>query len=371
MKNVKRYVADTMVEAMERVRADLGEDAVIVRSSVIKPKGLLKFFKKSKVEVVAGVEQPATFSLITDDTAQPVASQREEENEQLVEELESMKDLLLQIQREQNVTHYPLHLETIYHHLLHQEIEEQLATAICNDVFKLMKEKTTIEWTKEEIVHEVKEQFFQRLSQLSYSGMTYKKKYINIVGPTGVGKTTTIAKVAARTLLEKKKKVAFITTDTYRIGAIEQLKTYANLLQSPVHVVYNREDFEEAVQSFQEYEYVFIDTAGRNYKDRQFIEDLKRLIPFDDSMESYLVLSATSKQKDMEAIIQQFHSIPIEQFIFTKVDETETIGPIINIVLKYNIGIAYCTDGQEVPEDILQVTAQTLAETIVKGAFDD
>ena len=104
---------------------------------------------------------------------------------------------------------------------------------------------------------------------LPFGGISFNKKYINVLGPTGVGKTTTIAKIAARALLEKKKKIGFITTDTYRIAAIEQLRTYANLLQAPVEVAYNSKDFEEAIEKMTDLDLIFIDTAGRNYKEAE------------------------------------------------------------------------------------------------------
>lgn len=368
-KNTKRYIADTMVEAMERVRADLGEDAVIVRSSVIKPKGFLKWFKKSKVEVVATKESSSP-SLIS--MQQPIVVEEDRSlTKEVVSELEDMKQLLKQMKQQETVTHYPPLLEEMSNHLLKEGISEAVVNECCSNIFEQMKSKPEVEWTEETIVAETKEYFFSRLSQFSYGGVTYKKRFINIVGPTGVGKTTTIAKIAARTLLEKKQKVAFITTDTYRIGAIEQLKTYANLLQSPVEVVYTKDDYKKAVKKLEAYDYIFIDTAGRNYREHQYVDELKEVLPFDETMETYLVLSATAKEEDIDAVIRQFHSIPVEQFIFTKIDETSTIGPLINMMLKYKKGIAYCTDGQEVPEDIVQVTAQTLTEAIVKGAYDE
>ena len=111
---------------------------------------------------------------------------------------------------------------------------------------------------------------------MPFGGISFKKKYINVLGPTGVGKTTTIAKIAARALLEKKKKIGFITTDTYRIAAIEQLRTYANLLQAPVEIAIQLCDFEEAIAKLADRDLIFIDTAGRNYKEAKFVDDLSR-----------------------------------------------------------------------------------------------
>lgn len=192
-----------------------------------------------------------------------------------------------------------------------------------------------------------------------------------MLGPTGVGKTTTIAKMAARAVLEKKKKVGFITTDTYRIAAIEQLKTYAALLQAPVEIVYNAKDYAEAIQKLDHMDLIFIDTAGRNYKETKYVEDLKSLIQFSEQIESYLVLSLTSKQKDLESIIEQFKNLQIEKFIFTKLDETNSIGTMFNLMIKYNKGLAYYTNGQEVPEDIEQPNSDNLLELFFKENSDE
>lgn len=208
------------------------------------------------------------------------------------------------------------------------------------------------------------------LKDLPFGGISFDKKYINVLGPTGVGKTTTIAKIAARALLEKKRKIGFITTDTYRIAAIEQLRTYANLLQAPVEVAYNSKDFALAIEKLADRDLIFIDTAGRNYKEAKFVEDLTRLIDFTLEMESYLVLSLTSKEEDMKTIIEQFKLFPIEKFIFTKMDETESIGAMFNLMRQYQIGTAYYTDGQEVPEDITEADYEVLVQLLLKDVAD-
>ena len=115
---------------------------------------------------------------------------------------------------------------------------------------------------------------------------------------------------------------------------------------------------------------IFIDTAGRNYKEVKFVEDLTRLIDFSLDMESFLVLSMTSKEEDMRTIVEQFNSFPIEKFIFTKMDETGSIGPMFNLMKEYAIGTAYYTDGQEVPEDITEADARNLYLLLLKDAHD-
>ena len=182
----------------------------------------------------------------------------------------------------------------------------------------------------------------------------------------GVGKTTTLAKLAAECVLQKKKKVAFITTDTYRIAAIEQLKTYAKILDVPMEVCYTIEDFKEAKKKLSMYDYVFIDTAGRNFLEEKYVSDLEKIIDFNEEMETYLVRAATAKSSDMLAVYEQFSVIPISKLIFTKLDETATRGTLFDVMIKTKKGIAYTTHGQDVPDDIEAATRERIVEQMLR-----
>ena len=170
---------------------------------------------------------------------------------------------------------------------------------------------------------------------LSFGSTLFNKKYITLIGPTGVGKTTTLAKIASKAVIEYKKKIAFITTDTYRIAAVDQLKTYAKILNVPIVVCYNMDDFQNAIRKFDGYDHVFIDTAGRNFRNKKYVRDLKQSMDFNEQMETHLVFSLTAKESDMEEIYNRFSSIPIDKFLFTKMDETADYGSLINLPLKF------------------------------------
>lgn len=362
--NMKRYTADTMVNAMKKVRADFGDDAIILSSNVVKSKGFFGLFQKKSVEVVAGYDKPVVKQ--KEYVEQPIIVETKDTSAiELKKELEEMKKMLKNIKPATNHSQYPDELQPLLDRLTVQELSPSLITTIGDQLFNKMKTDKK-DFTEKEIYEITKDMLMQEIAHLPFEGITFKKKYINVLGPTGVGKTTTIAKIAARSLLEEKKKVGFITTDTYRIAAIEQLRTYANLLQAPVEIVYNSTDFKEAIEKFSDLDLIFIDTAGRNYKEAKFVDDLTKLIDFTLDMESFLVLSMTSKEEDMRVIIEQFKSFPIEKFIFTKMDETSSIGPMFNLMKEYSIGTAYFTDGQEVPEDLTVANAEKLTSLLLK-----
>ncbi|TQR07738.1 flagellar biosynthesis protein FlhF [Psychrobacillus soli] len=362
---MKKYTANTMPEAMKLIRKELGEEAVILNSKVVYSKGFLGLFKKKSIEVLAGMD---TIENPVSTIEKPIFQHVQEDTSSVVikKELEDLKQMVKSIGRPQLNRTYPDELEALIHHLKDQELAEELITSISDELFVHMK-KNEDYISIEEQRKMAKDYLLSRLEALPFGGISYTKKYMNVLGPTGVGKTTTIAKMAARAVLEEKKKVGFITTDTYRIAAIEQLKTYAGLLQAPIEIVYNENDLQQAMHKFEALDVVFIDTAGRNYKEGKFVEDLQKLIDLKENTETFLVLSSTSKQKDMEVIIEQFKDFPIEKFIFTKVDETNSIGSIINLMVKYKKGLAYYTDGQEVPEDIVEASLDELLNLFLKG----
>jgi len=356
-----------MVMAMKKVRADFGDDALILSSNVVKSKGFLGLFQKKSVEVVAGYDQPVQRP--DERLSEHISTEAEstaEATDEIKKEMAELRQLLKNIHPPMDNSRYPDDMQHLLVHLKDQGVSESLITYIGDYIFRKMKEeKRDIPIDEQcELTTEI---LMSKIGHLPFGGISFNKKYINVLGPTGVGKTTTIAKIAARALLEKKKKVGFITTDTYRIAAIEQLRTYANLLQAPVEIVYNSTDFEEAIEKFKDLDLVFIDTAGRNYKETKYVNEINDIVDFRLDMESFLVLSLTSKEDDMQTIIEQFSSFPIEKFIFTKMDETNSIGPLFNLMQMYSVGTAYYTDGQEVPEDISEATSEKLIALLLEG----
>ena len=193
-----------------------------------------------------------------------------------------------------------------------------------------------------------------------------KRKIAALLGPTGVGKTTTLAKIAAQCVLEKGISTAFITADTYRISAVEQLKTYADILGLPIAIVYTPDELKEAIQKFRQKQLILIDTAGRSQHNRRQMAELKDFLAVNQNIEKYLVLSATTKNEDAKDIMDKFSVCKPDKVIFTKTDETKSLGVILNILRKKTMRLSYLTNGQSVPDDIVPAQAGKLAELFLR-----
>lgn len=376
---LKKYQAKTMPEVMQQVRKDLGPDAVILNSKTIESGGFMGLFKKKHIEVVAAVDRQSTPRQIKKQpkpvtTTQPsnapdqalktfIAKETKTEKEQqlVLEELRSLRKWMEDSTEQKSV--FPASYDRIYHELIEADVSKETA--------KQLVEETLNKHGDQEVVYEeIKSDVYQRIKNVFYetaSGvMSFQSKFVHLVGPTGVGKTTTIAKLAAKSLMEDKQSVALITTDTYRIAAIEQLKTYAKILDIPIEVCYTVEDYQKARLKFQDYDRVFVDTAGRNFKDDKYIRELGRIVDLSKDIETYLVLTLTAKPKDVLSIYQQFDNIPLKGFILTKADETDTLGVVLDLLKTAHIGVSFVTTGQDVPDDITRATPEYMASKIMR-----
>jgi flagellar biosynthesis protein FlhF len=199
---------------------------------------------------------------------------------------------------------------------------------------------------------------------LVHSGL---RKVVMLVGPTGVGKTTTIAKLAAHYALQLKRKVALITLDTYRVAAVEQLRVYANILGLPVDVAITGQDLSELLDKRKDADLILIDTAGRSPRDEMGLVELPPERAKDRPIEMHLVLAAVTQEVDLEAIIAKYSSLPVHRLIFTKVDETTHLGPIFNLVRRTGLPVSYVSTGQCVPDDLALATPGLLADLLLEG----
>jgi flagellar biosynthesis protein FlhF len=195
-------------------------------------------------------------------------------------------------------------------------------------------------------------------------------RIIALVGPTGVGKTTTTAKLAAMYALNRGNKVALITMDIFRVGAVEQLKTYSRIMGIPLEVASTPKELEKAVEKHSACDLIFIDTAGRSHKDKEKLDEMKNFLENKIPIEVYLCLSATTKDRELEEILSRFKIFQISKVVFTKIDESESFGNMVNLLMKANLQIAYFTTGQRVPEDIEVATSAKLADMILREAAE-
>jgi flagellar biosynthesis protein FlhF len=191
-------------------------------------------------------------------------------------------------------------------------------------------------------------------------------KIIALVGPTGVGKTTTTAKLAAMYAMNRGASVALVTTDNFRVGAFEQLKTYSKIMGLPLESAATPEELVKAIEVHSDKDLILIDTAGRSPKDQDRLDELKILFDSGINIETHLCVSATTKDKELSDIVARFSVLPITRLLFTKLDESESLGCIINTHIQSKLPLSYFTNGQMVPEDIVVATPRKLANLVMR-----
>lgn len=422
---IKKFQANTETEAIMLAKEDLGKDAIVMNIKTIKPKGMFKIFRKTKVEVTAAVDEAnsqgqkqesrvtSQFNAQIDEKLHPETKKESEEAKEakeLEEKLNSLAMLLeqqIENQKKENqksAGNKPVKetsdsseeagdkeqekkeahskqedeisekdslknksIDLIIEQLTGNEVSYTYANQIMDEITSSGNIRTL-----EDMLSLVYQKIILKIGEMrpiSFNEEDKKPKVIFFVGPTGVGKTTTIAKLSSKLLLEEKKKIVIFTSDTYRIAAVEQIKTYANILSIPVEVVYEKDDLDMLLSKYKDYDYLLMDTAGRSHKNKEQIDDLKNLFDaFSEySMTTYLVLSATTKYKDLKKITALYEDITDYNLIFTKLDETDAIGNILNIKLDTGRPLSYVSYGQNVPDDIEIMNPQIIAKQVLGG----
>ena len=259
-------------------------------------------------------------------------------------------------------------LQLIYKKLIDNEVDSRFADEIIGEIENSLKKESNLD----SILAAVYQKIILKLGKPKTIEIGDKAKVIFFIGPTGVGKTTTIAKIASSFKIEKEARVAFITADTYRIAAVEQLNTYASIIDCPVSVVYSVEDMNKSLSEYKDYDLILVDTAGRSHKATEQMDELKAFIEevaqradeFD--FECYLTLSLTTKYKDLKSIADKYYDVDWA-VIFTKLDETCSVGNILNIRMLTDRPLSYTTSGQNVPDDIEVINEQGIARQLLGG----
>jgi len=386
---IKKFQANTNAEAIMLAMEELGKDAIIMSVKNINPRGIYKLFKKPTVEVTAAVDDSITaeerkqkerekkqnsiFSSISDEEEKK--EYRSESTQQLEQKLENLQNIIEKQIQEKPVIEVDDKisddknlecLKLIYNQMIDNEVDEIYANQIISEIEQTLKKDSPINQILSAIYQKIVLKLGPSQSLELDDGST---RFVFFIGPTGVGKTTTIAKIASSLIMEKKKKVAFVTADTYRIAAVEQLRTYANILDVPMRVIYDAEEMKNVREELKEYDVVLVDTAGRSHKNREQRDDIERLILSvpEETREIYLVLSVTTKYKDLLKITETYSQISDYRLVFTKLDETASLGNILNIRMATGASLSYATFGQNVPDDISRTDAQLIAKQLLGG----
>lgn len=425
---VKKFQAQTETDAILKAKEELGSTAVVLNVKTLKQRGISRLFKKDMVEVTAALEENDFINGIKDkkptfDKTANVRTQKEaskpaksinlvadeeisvtNETAVIEQKLDSLHSLIrtqlkdnektgrFASEKKDTFSDYTLDedkkpeeetqkiiqerenanikfLQLIYKKMIDNEVDEKYADQIIGDIENSLKKESTID----SILAGVYQKIILKIGQVKTIHMGEKPNVVFFIGPTGVGKTTTIAKVASKFKLEKQAKVAFITSDTYRIAAVEQLNTYASIIDCPVSVVYSADELDECLEEYKGYDLILVDTAGRSHKSNEQMIELGSLIErveahsdeFD--YEIYLTLSVTTKYKDLIDITERYKDIKEWSVIFTKLDETCALGNILNIKLLTDASLSYTTSGQNVPNDIEVINKQGLAKQLLGG----
>lgn len=402
---VKIFAAATMQEAMAQVKRELGIDAVILHTKRFHKGGFLGYMGKEMVEVTAAVEdapkavveKPASKvapvipkEMLKQYVAATLLEDKEDEDNdfsqygenpqrtmqidllnrdakdekirQLQHELDSMKIMLEKMvsETEKSKTGRVSLTEALIEHDVDEKIVQAIISNILDEDVLINKDlPETVAYVANYLAHATRPARGIELCE-------GKAKVVALIGATGVGKTTTIAKIAANFVLEKGCSVALITADTYRISAVEQLKTYSDIIGLPIEIVYSPLELKNAIHKYSDKDLILIDTAGRSQHNEFQMRELKELLTIESDIEKHLVLSTTTKYKDAVDIIRKFSLCMPDRLLFTKVDETSSLGAIINLIHQYPIALSYLTDGQSVPDDIVVADSRKLAELILR-----
>ena len=404
---IKKFVGKTEEEAVAAARKELGEGVTIMNVRTVKRKGLMALVGKKQLEVTAALEEEPVqskpkntltkalvaeqpefkgpVSILTQNTnaeniekkldnLQALLESRLKMDEEKVaqnEETANEKGNTSEQNREEKAEDENPELDKffrlLYNTMLDNEVDEKYANQILEDIDKSKKSNVPFDY----ILANTYQKMVLKFGKSEGICPAEKgPKVVLFLGPTGVGKTTTIAKVASSFSMEEKKKIALLTSDTYRIAAAEQLRTYANILEVPFRVIYTEEELVQAVEDFKEYDYIFVDTAGHSHHNEEQLSNMKSLQQALEGVaeyQSFLVLSATTKYKDMLKIVEKYNSFTGYQLIFTKLDETNSLGNILNVKLQTDTPIAYVTSGQNVPSDIEKFNPQKTVKQILGG----
>lgn len=423
---INKFQGKTESEAIDAAKRAMGPNVVIMNVRTVKPRGFFGAFRSITYEVTAALEEPEdrgyqpvtekkpeAINLAADENLKiQIPSTQERVNEQaermvreiassafekhdqeeqseskdaasqtsaaLEERLDNLQSLLenriseetrlggADLSDRQNQEGFSI-VKMLYQTLLDNEVNEKYANQILDELEKVSSKGNDINYILSHIYQKLILKFGQP-KPIEFSGE--RPKVVFFIGPTGVGKTTTIAKIASKYKVDESRKVAFLTADTYRIAATEQLRTYANILDTSLTIVYSPDEVKDAVEKLSDFDLILVDTAGFSHKNNEQCEDVRKLVESVEhghDCEVFLVLSSTTKYSDLKDMCDIYKKIADYKLIFTKLDETSCYGNLLNIHLYSGASLSYTTYGQNVPDDIEVFNTQKVVKKLLGG----
>jgi flagellar biosynthesis protein FlhF len=362
--NVKKYYAHTTQEAIKLVKKEMGPDAVILRTKTIHIPARGSVSPREKIEVTAAIDYD--IAEVTVQNGNPVQSHESLKRwDDLESELKEIKDLFWSLEAGATLKpeiYFNGALRNRYIHFknfgLNPETIKKLMPETCSR--KEVGGGTERGELRDSLLSVMQKVNVEGKRQFSGDGRLY-----SFIGPTGVGKTTTLAKLAALSAVKQGKRVALITIDTFRIAAVAQLETYARIMDLPLEVASRRDDLQMAISKHEDCDAIFIDTAGMSPSKHDRIREISEVLNIGKDIHHYLVLSATTQYQTLLNTEKRFGVLPFGSYIFTKLDETDDASPMLNFLISRSKPVSYFTTGQQVPEDMEQASRKRLASMIL------
>ena len=381
---IKRFEAKNMTAALRLIKKELGPEAVILSArSLRKGSGIFGAYKQSGVEVTAAIDSHDSHkskmktSFRDDGYGDPAvlpaksnssAKQKRMTQNNLENKRFASSRIVYAQRSDDKLSTEKRWLLALYHQLLSQDVDAEIAADVIEG-FKIMPAAV------EKLQHgEIKPLLASLISHMGVAnvslGLEHMPSVVALIGTTGVGKTSMIAKLAAHFTLEHHKNVALLTIDDYRIGAMEQLNAYARIIGLPLERASTPAELKACLREFKKYDLILIDTPGLSQNNTYQIEEIASCLGKIHHIQIQLVLSASTKQKDVLDTIRQLGPIGAQQLIFTKLDESLTYGNLLNILLRSNLSMSYFSRGQQVPDDIEAASIETLVDLILSKNVD-
>lgn len=359
---IKKYIGQTTHEAMSKLKIELGPDAVILNTKTIRQKGLFGYFRKPLIEITAAYEEK---DLLRKKFANPYEDKLKSINEELTE----LKELMMKTSIDKRKdTDIPSTLLRFHDLMLNNGVNPKVSSSLLKEISKgvNLEEKDI-----NTVTNIVRFGLAEALGTPEPITIGREQKIIFFVGPTGVGKTTTLAKITADFVIKNKYDIGLITSDIYRIAAVEQLKIYSEILQLPLEIAYNKDDILRAINNFKDKDIILVDTAGRNHNDLNQIEELKDILNITTVKEVFLLISAATDYKLLRSLVEKYNFLNDYKIIITKIDEVESYGSILNIRHITKKQLSYYTTGQNVPDDIQLIDVESIVNKLIGENSND